>query len=150
MVCPHKVELHAVVVACLEITVVKMAFEKGHSVIPVPVEYKNVHSMVGGGIYLHFGHIGVGFVNVAPQREARLFVSGEFGVVLHHRLPFANAFGPEKFGPVVGMVRRPYECGHIVFLFRCAVVCVAGKNAGGSKKCGGQCEYLFHGVYVFG
>ena len=113
---PHEIELHPVVIARLEETVIQMALEKRHAIVPIPIEDEDIHSVVCRGIDLHLGHIRIGFVDIAPERVARLLVPLELGFVADNGLPFPDPIRPEYLRAVVGMIGRPDKSGDVVTL----------------------------------
>ena len=117
---PHQVELHLVPVAGLQEAFREGRFHPRAAVQPVPVEDKYVHAMAGGLVDFHLHHGRIGLVDVAPEGMA---VPGMAGIpFLHgeHRLPFAQAHGPE--GPqahVVGRIGRIQVGRHVIGLGGC-------------------------------
>jgi hypothetical protein len=112
MVGPDDVELHAVV----QVTVIQTSLKKRHTVIPAPVVDECAHAVVGCRGDLHFHDVAVRFVDIAPDRKARLLMAFEFWRVLHEGFPLPDAHRPQDSCPVVGVIRRPYESGDIVAL----------------------------------
>ncbi len=67
---PHEVEAHAVAVGGFEEAVVEGVFEEGFSVVPVPVVDEDIDAVGCGGVDFLRDGFGVGFVGVAPERDA--------------------------------------------------------------------------------
>ena len=117
---PHQVELHLVPVAGLQEAFRKGRFHPGAAVQPVPVEDEHVHPVAGGLVDFHLHHGRIGLVDVAPER---MTVPGVAGIpLLHreHRLPLAQAHGPE--GPqayVIGGIGRIQVSRHVIGLGGC-------------------------------
>ena len=117
MVRPHQVELHLVPVAGLQEAFRESRFHPWTTVQPVPVEDEHVHPVAGGLVDFHLHHGRIGLIDIPPERMA---VPGVAGVpLLHreHRLPFAQAHGPEwPQACVIGRIGRIQVSRHVIGL----------------------------------
>ena len=95
MVGPHEIELHLFVVLGLEKAVVETPLEEGTAVVPIPVVDKNVDAVIGSRPDLHLHDVGIGLVDVAPQRLARPGVSVVFCLGALDALSLTHALGSE-------------------------------------------------------
>ena len=65
MVCPHKKELHLVVISRLKETVIKALLKEGLIIVPIPVVNKDVYAVACCRLYLHFHNVGISLVYVS-------------------------------------------------------------------------------------
>ena len=101
---PHEVKPHFVHVAGLQEPVVERGLHERPSVVPVPVENKDVHPVAGRLVDLHRHYRRIGFVDIAPQRFAIPVVPRIALLHGHDGLPFPDPHRPER--PQARVVRR--------------------------------------------
>ena len=122
---PHNIKLHVGIVFRLQESVVQRAFEERPSVIPVPVEDKDVDAVANGRFdpFLHDSRIIVHLT--APQRASGLVVPVEPRIAFVDDFPFALSFGPKHVTEaLVMMARRPDICRYVIAVV-CSLLCLA-------------------------